>query len=81
MVTGKQRVDLNDCLEEVKKAIDTKYPQDYPISLFIFEPMVAHGCSGHPSVEDHQIISEQLTPFFYKILSDIKAKTNENAKN
>jgi hypothetical protein len=42
--------------------------QMYLLLLSFSEPMEAHGCDGHLSVQDHQILAEQLTPFFKKML-------------
>ncbi|RYE27397.1 MAG: GDSL family lipase [Sphingobacteriaceae bacterium] len=68
MVKGSARTTLEKCLNQIKKETDSKYPSDIPVSTFFFEPMEAHGCDGHPSVEDHRILAEQLTPFFKKLL-------------
>lgn len=68
MIKGNSREILQRCLSRVKTAIDADYPADKPVSTFFFEPMEAHGCSGHPSVADHQILAEQLKPFFAGLL-------------
>jgi hypothetical protein len=52
----------------VKKSIDALYPRDKKVALFFFEPMQPHGCSGHPSVEDHAILAQELLPFFKELL-------------
>jgi hypothetical protein len=61
---------LEKCLSLVKADIDLLYPADKPVALFFFEPMEARGCGGHPSVEDHLMLSEQLTPFFSGLLKE-----------
>lgn len=68
MVKGSAGIMLEKCLNRIKKEIDSKYPADVPVDTFFFKPMDAHGCNGHPSVEDHQILAEQLLPFFKKLL-------------
>lgn len=61
---------LQRCLVNVKKQIDIIYPHDKPVATFFFKPMEAHGCSGHPSVADHQVLAEELKPFFGRLLKD-----------
>jgi lysophospholipase L1-like esterase len=68
MIKGNSREILQRCLNRIKTTIDASYPADKPVSTFFFEPMEAHGCSGHPSVADHQILAEQLKPFFASLL-------------
>ena len=31
--------------------------------------MTAKGCTGHPSVEDHAVLANELEPFFKKLLN------------
>ena len=59
---------LQNCLLAVKQQIDTQFLNDKPVALFFFKPMEVHGCSGHPSVQDHALIAEELIPFFQKLL-------------
>jgi lysophospholipase L1-like esterase len=68
MIKGNSREILQLCLSAIKKDIDTMYPSDKPVATFFFEPMEPHGCSDHPSVADHQILAEQLKPFFESLL-------------
>lgn len=68
MVNGDNRILLQNCLTTVKENIDALYPQDKKVALFFFEPMQPHGCSGHPSVEDHAILAQELLPFFKELL-------------
>ncbi|MBK8391466.1 MAG: hypothetical protein IPL23_20160 [Saprospiraceae bacterium] len=53
---------------EVKSAIDKLYPNETPVALHFFKSMQATGCSGHPNVEEHQIMAEQVIPFFKEML-------------
>lgn len=41
---------------------------DLPIEVFEFDKVYAQGCSGHPSVEDHEEIADKLIPFYQKLL-------------
>jgi lysophospholipase L1-like esterase len=68
MVKGKQKLMFESCLKMIKTKADKAYPSAHPISLFFFESMEARGCAGHPSVEDHAILAQQLTPFFKKLM-------------
>jgi hypothetical protein len=68
MVSGDNRILLQNCLTTVKENIDALYPHDKKVALFFFEPMQPHGCSGHPSVEDHAVLAQELLPFFKKLL-------------
>ena len=67
MVKGDARLKLQECLNRVQAKVDSMYPKD-KVAKFFFEPMDARGCTGHPSVEDHLILAEQLRPFFKSLL-------------
>jgi lysophospholipase L1-like esterase len=69
MVKGESARILERCLITVKKQIGLAYPLDKPIATFFFPAMEARGCSGHPSVADHLILSQQLDPFFKTLLA------------
>jgi len=68
MITGDSRILLQNCLTAVKQNIDVLYPTNKKTALFFFEPMKAGGCSGHPSIEDHAVLAQQLIPFFKSLL-------------
>ena len=68
MINGNNRILLQNCLIAVKQKIDILNPADKQVALYFFEPMQAHGCGGHPNVEDHEILANQLMPFFKKLL-------------
>ncbi|SEO96704.1 Lysophospholipase L1 [Mucilaginibacter gossypiicola] len=68
MIKGNSREILQRCLSRVKTAIDTSHPADKTVATFFFQPMEPHGCSGHPSVADHQILAQELKPFFEGLL-------------
>jgi GDSL-like Lipase/Acylhydrolase. len=68
MVAGNRGILFNLCLVSIKRIIDGSYPGSYPVSLFYFKPMVARGCAGHPSVEDHGIMANEVYSFFKDLL-------------
>jgi lysophospholipase L1-like esterase len=68
MLNGKKRETLQHCLTVVKVKTDKNYPSGKPVALYFFKPMQARGCGGHPSVEDHAILAEELLPFYKKLL-------------
>jgi lysophospholipase L1-like esterase len=68
MIGGTDRLTLQNCLKAVKDKVDSLHASNKPLSLFFFEPMEPHGCSGHPDVNDHAILASQLMPFFKKLL-------------
>ena len=68
MVNGNNRQKLQNCLTAVKQNIDALHSTGKPVALYFFNPMQAHGCSGHPNVEEHAILANELIPFFKKLL-------------
>ncbi len=68
MVGGDKGITLQNCLTAIKENIDTLYPSAKPVALFFFKPMQARGCTGHPNVEDHAILAEEIAPFFRELL-------------
>ncbi|HUS00248.1 MAG TPA: GDSL-type esterase/lipase family protein [Chitinophagaceae bacterium] len=68
IVNGSGRITLQNCLTDVKHTIDSLFPSDKPVALYFFKPMQGRGCTGHPSVEDHEIMAQELIPFFKKLL-------------
>ncbi|MDB5241495.1 MAG: family lipase, partial [Spirosoma sp.] len=68
MLNGKNRSTLQNCLAAVKAGADAANPSDKPVALYFFRSMRARGCSGHPSVEDHAMLAQELVPFFSKLL-------------
>ena len=68
MVTDERNVLLENCLQTVKMHIDHLHPTDKPVALFFFSPMKAGGCAGHPSVQDHGVLAEELYPFLKTLL-------------
>ncbi len=69
MINGNNRAKLQHCLTAVKERIDAAHSTDKPVAVYFFQPMQAHGCSGHPNVEDHAIMAQELLPFFKKLVN------------
>ena len=68
MFDGSSRITLQNCLTSVKERIDALHSSEKKVALHFFEAMRPHGCSGHPSVEDHAVLANELVPFFKKLL-------------
>lgn len=68
MLNGNKRELLQRCLTAVKFNIDNAYHSGKPVALYFFKLMQARGCGGHPNVEDHAILADELTPFFRKLM-------------
>lgn len=68
MVSGERNTLLQNCLQTIKIKIDSLHFADEPVALFFFKPMKARGCAGHPNVEDHGILADELLPFFKALL-------------
>lgn len=69
MIKGASAKILEGCLLTIKDQIDAAYPSDKPVETFFFPAMEIHGCLGHPSVEDHLVLSKALNPFFKRLLA------------
>ena len=67
MLNGARAILLENCLAAVKKYFDGIDKED-TISIFFFKSMQGRGCGGHPNVDDHEILAQQLTPFLSKLL-------------
>jgi len=70
MMNGNRRELLQNCLTTIKQAADALWGKEAKIETYFFKPMQARGCTGHPNVEDHAIIAEELIPFFKNLLKD-----------
>lgn len=69
MINGKNREKLQHCLAAVKGQVDAANPADKPVALHFFQPMQARGCTGHPNVDDHARLAQELLPFFKKLVN------------
>jgi hypothetical protein len=68
MVNGEPALTLQRCLTAVKEKVDSLYPASKAVALYFFKPMQAGGCTGHPNVEDHAVLAEEIVPFFKDLL-------------
>jgi lysophospholipase L1-like esterase len=68
MLQGAERQTLQNCLTRVKQQVDELYFNDKTVALFFFKPMKAQGCTGHPNIEDHALLAQELLPFFENLL-------------
>jgi hypothetical protein len=70
MLSGAKR-DLHlTCLQAVKAKAEALYRGKKPIEIFQFKPMVPKGCSYHPDLNDHEVLAEEVMPFFKRILGN-----------
>jgi hypothetical protein len=68
MITGNKNILLQQCLNSIKTTIDALNPSGKPVEVFSFQPMKARGCTGHPNVDDHALLADQLLPFLKSLL-------------
>jgi len=68
VLNGNRRTVLENCLKAVKKNIDSAFSVGKKVEVYFFKPMQAGGCTGHPSVEDHAVLAEEVAPFFKKLM-------------
>jgi hypothetical protein len=69
MLHDRKRALLQNCLSAVKEKTDALFPASKPVALYFFQPMQAKGCTGHPSVADHEVLANQLVPFYRNLLN------------
>lgn len=65
MVAGEK----NETLVKFSKRVIQSFNSDKihkSIALFLFKPMIIHGCGGHPDVNDQKLMAEQMNSFFKK---------------
>ncbi|MHC1775220.1 MAG: GDSL-type esterase/lipase family protein [Lentimicrobium sp.] len=63
MVTAAKSAMLSSCLDSVKNISALQFPNRNTIDVFEFDAVTASGCSGHPTIEEHKQMAEQLIPF------------------
>ena len=64
IISGEKGELLISCLKEIQE----EWSEKHPVALFEFEPLEARGCTGHPSLDDHKLLAEQLIPVYEKLL-------------
>ncbi|MBN1299962.1 MAG: hypothetical protein JW995_02000, partial [Melioribacteraceae bacterium] len=66
-LSGKKSTRLQSYLKEiVKKA---KEDGDDKIHLYAFQRAYNNGCTGHPDRKEHEMIADELLPFYRKIMN------------
>ena len=56
------------CLQSIKKKATVLFPDKQSIEVFQFQPMVPKGCDYHPDLADHEILANEVRPFFERLL-------------
>jgi lysophospholipase L1-like esterase len=68
MVKGAARQTLQNCITAVKGEVDAANPKGKKLAVYFFKPMEARGCTGHPSVADHEVLAAEILPFFQALI-------------
>lgn len=69
-VQGEKHEVLIDCLKEIQR----KLQPEIEVKIIDLDPFSATGCTGHPSIMEHQGIAEALIPAFKSILENTDPK-------
>lgn len=69
MISSDRNATIVSCLKDIIKAFKNDKIHK-KIALFEFNTMHANGCTGHPNLDDHQIIASQLEPLFIKLINE-----------
>jgi lysophospholipase L1-like esterase len=64
MVSSDNNRILLSCLQKVKDHFNSMHT----LAIFEFKPMQPHGCDSHPDLKDHQVMADQLIPFYADLL-------------
>jgi lysophospholipase L1-like esterase len=59
---------LNVCLESVKAKAEASIPKLKSLSVFAFSMFDGKGCGGHPDLEQHKRMAEELIPVIKNML-------------
>jgi hypothetical protein len=63
MLSSSDNIVLLDCLAKIKTSAESTIVGIKPVAIFSFSKMYNSGCYGHPSVEEHALMAEELTTF------------------
>ncbi len=66
MLNAGQNEILMQCLVRVKSDTERSIPGIKPLQLFSFSKPYQSGCQGHPSVEEHAMMAEEMVGHFRK---------------
>lgn len=72
MLSGPKAALLLACLNSIRATLTMQHSDKPLIKIFPFAAMQPKGCSHHPDIHDHQLLAEQLTPFFKGLLENRK---------
>ena len=61
---------LTNCLLAVKQKAEDALQELKPISVFAFNAFNGNGCTGHPDLDDHKRMAEELIPVIRQLLAD-----------
>jgi hypothetical protein len=67
MLDGEKNKILMDCLHQIKAQAEVTIPGLKPMSVFSFSRVYQSGCQGHPSVEEHALMAEEMITFLKEI--------------
>lgn len=68
IMSGYDKEILKSGLSEDKRRVDALYLSDSPVAF----AYTIRGCLGHPFIEDHALLAQELAPFFQQLISVIK---------
>jgi lysophospholipase L1-like esterase len=71
MVNGKNAEELLSCLKTVQTQIFKQKIAQRRIKIFEFKPMYATGCDGHPSIQEHEEMANELLPFMKHVMKEL----------
>jgi len=64
---GESREKLDSWLEFITRQVNTELAGDI-IAYYTFKKVYNSGCTGHPSIDDHEDIANELIPFYRRIM-------------
>lgn len=62
---------LSDCLQQIKKQAEATLPGVKPMHIFSFSNVYTGGCLGHPSVEEHGKMAEEMIEYLRKVSGEL----------
>ena len=72
MVKGERAKVLMTCLKNVQSIVAKKKITTKAIKLFEFSDVEPTGCGYHPSIEEHEVMANQLLPFMQDVAKGLK---------
>jgi lysophospholipase L1-like esterase len=70
MVNGQRSEMLKECLQSVQRIASVRYAGKKKISVFNFGQVTSSGCTGHPTIAEHRLMSEMLIPYIKQVLKE-----------